>query len=205
MRIVPMHQWKVPLKYRAMLLFPSGPLELGGAADTMVWGGVPTKWREQKSTSTYILNLRRNSTGVPYYVTEASSCRHCHCRCRCLPLTTCHLPLATRHHYNHGRSVASSSLSLSSSSLSLPSPPSPPPSVIYLIVEFVLSLCPLPFLIRWWPSHPLHPPSSSLPLSSSWLSSPLLPSSSSLPTTPPPRDLFDCCVHALVPRRVISP
>ena len=26
MRIVPMHQWKVPLKYWAMLLFPSGPL-----------------------------------------------------------------------------------------------------------------------------------------------------------------------------------
>jgi len=61
-----MHQWKVPLKYRAMLLFPSGPLGLGGAADTMVWGGVPTKWREQKSTNTYILKLRRNSMGVPY-------------------------------------------------------------------------------------------------------------------------------------------
>jgi hypothetical protein len=43
MRIVPMHQWKVPLKYQAMLLFPSGPLGLGGAADTMVWVGVPTK------------------------------------------------------------------------------------------------------------------------------------------------------------------
>ena len=40
MRIVPMHQWKVPLKYRAMLLFPSGPLGLGGVADTMVWGRV---------------------------------------------------------------------------------------------------------------------------------------------------------------------
>jgi len=40
MRIVPMHyEWKVPLKYRAMLLFPSGSLGLGGAADTMVWGG----------------------------------------------------------------------------------------------------------------------------------------------------------------------
>ena len=38
MAIVPMHEWKVPLKYRAMLLFPSGPLGLGGAADTMVWG-----------------------------------------------------------------------------------------------------------------------------------------------------------------------
>ena len=38
-RIVPMHQWKVHLKYRAMLLFPSGLLGLGGAADTMVWGG----------------------------------------------------------------------------------------------------------------------------------------------------------------------
>ena len=37
MAIVPMHEWKVPLKYRAMLLFPSGPLGLGGAADTMVW------------------------------------------------------------------------------------------------------------------------------------------------------------------------
>jgi hypothetical protein len=60
MRIVPMHQWKVPLKYRAMLLFPSGPLGLGRAADTMVWGGVPAKWREQKTTSTHILRLRRN-------------------------------------------------------------------------------------------------------------------------------------------------
>ncbi len=39
MAIVPMHEWKVPLKYRAMLLFPSGPLGLGEAADTMVWGG----------------------------------------------------------------------------------------------------------------------------------------------------------------------
>jgi hypothetical protein len=89
MAIVPMHEWKVPLKYRAMLLFPSGPLGLGGAADTMVWGGVPTKWREQKSTSTYILKPRRNSTGVPYYVTKSSSSRrHCHCRCRCSPLAT---------------------------------------------------------------------------------------------------------------------
>lgn len=34
-----MHQWKVPLKYWAILLFPSGPLGLGGVADTMVWGG----------------------------------------------------------------------------------------------------------------------------------------------------------------------
>jgi hypothetical protein len=39
MRIIPMHQWKVPLKYRAMLLFPIGPLGLGGVADTMVLGG----------------------------------------------------------------------------------------------------------------------------------------------------------------------
>ncbi len=39
MIIVPVHQWKLPLKYRAMLLFRSGPLGLGGAADTMVWGG----------------------------------------------------------------------------------------------------------------------------------------------------------------------
>jgi len=30
---------KNSLKYWAMLLFPSGPLGLGGAADTMVWGG----------------------------------------------------------------------------------------------------------------------------------------------------------------------
>jgi hypothetical protein len=34
-----MHQWKVPLKYRGMLSFPSGPLGQGQAADTMVWGG----------------------------------------------------------------------------------------------------------------------------------------------------------------------
>ena len=39
MAIVPMHEWKVLLKYRAILLFPSWPLGLGGAADTMVWGG----------------------------------------------------------------------------------------------------------------------------------------------------------------------
>ena len=39
MRIIPIHQWKVPLKYQAMLLFPIGPLGLGGAADTMVLGG----------------------------------------------------------------------------------------------------------------------------------------------------------------------
>ena len=76
MAIVPVHEWKVPLKYRAMLLFPGGPLGLGGAADTMVWVGVPTKWQEQKSTSTYILKLRRNSKGVPYNVTQASSHRH---------------------------------------------------------------------------------------------------------------------------------
>ncbi len=57
MRIVPMHQWKVPLKYQAMLLFPSGPLGLGGAADTMVWGGgnykvVGTKIYEHIHTET---------------------------------------------------------------------------------------------------------------------------------------------------------
>ena len=39
MRIVPMHQWKVPLKYRAMLLFPSGPLGLGGAGGHHGLGG----------------------------------------------------------------------------------------------------------------------------------------------------------------------
>ena len=38
--------------------------------------------------STHILKLCRNSTGVPYFVTEASSCRHCHCHCHCLPLAT---------------------------------------------------------------------------------------------------------------------
>jgi hypothetical protein len=39
MGIVPIHEWKVPLKFRVMLLFqifPSGPLGLGQAADTMV-------------------------------------------------------------------------------------------------------------------------------------------------------------------------
>jgi hypothetical protein len=39
MGIIPMHEWKVPLKYRGMLTFPSGPLRLGQVADTMVWGG----------------------------------------------------------------------------------------------------------------------------------------------------------------------
>jgi hypothetical protein len=39
MGIVPMHEWKVPLKYRGMHSFPSGPLGLGQAVDNMVWGG----------------------------------------------------------------------------------------------------------------------------------------------------------------------
>jgi hypothetical protein len=95
---------------------------------------------------------------VPCNVTEASYHRHCHCHCRCRSRCHCRyrcLPLATRHPHNHSCSVASSSSSSSSSSL--PSPPSSPPSsVIYLIVVFVLSSCPLPFLIRWWPSRPPH-------------------------------------------------
>jgi hypothetical protein len=37
--IVPMYEWKVSLKYKGMLPFPSGPLGLGQAGDTMVWGG----------------------------------------------------------------------------------------------------------------------------------------------------------------------
>jgi hypothetical protein len=40
MGIIPMHEWKVPLKYWGMLTFPGGPLGLGQAADTMVWGGI---------------------------------------------------------------------------------------------------------------------------------------------------------------------
>ncbi len=46
MGIVPMHKWKVPLKYRGTLPFPSGSLGLGQAADTMVSGRVHTKCRE---------------------------------------------------------------------------------------------------------------------------------------------------------------
>ena len=46
MGIVPMHEWKVSLKYWGNLPFPSGSLGLGQVADTMVWGRVPTKWRE---------------------------------------------------------------------------------------------------------------------------------------------------------------
>ncbi len=46
MGIVPMHEWKVPLKYWITLPFPSGSLGLGQVADTMVWGQVPTKWLE---------------------------------------------------------------------------------------------------------------------------------------------------------------
>ncbi len=37
-----MHDWKVPLKYWGMLQFPSGPLGLGQAVDTM-GGGVTYK------------------------------------------------------------------------------------------------------------------------------------------------------------------
>ena len=39
MGIISIHEWKVPLKYRGMHTFPSGPLGLGQAAYTMVWGG----------------------------------------------------------------------------------------------------------------------------------------------------------------------
>jgi len=39
MDIIPMHEWKVLLKYRGTLPFPSGSLGLGQVADTMVWGG----------------------------------------------------------------------------------------------------------------------------------------------------------------------
>jgi hypothetical protein len=46
MGIVPMHELKVSLKYWGTLPFPSGSLGLGQAADIMVWGRVPTKWRE---------------------------------------------------------------------------------------------------------------------------------------------------------------
>jgi hypothetical protein len=38
--------------------------------------GVPAKWREQKTTSTYILRLRRNSKGVCNDVTEANYHHH---------------------------------------------------------------------------------------------------------------------------------
>ena len=34
-----MYEWKMPLKYWDMLSSLSGPLGLGGAADTMVWWG----------------------------------------------------------------------------------------------------------------------------------------------------------------------
>jgi hypothetical protein len=34
-----MYEWKMPLKYWGMLSSPSGPLGLGQAADTMIWGG----------------------------------------------------------------------------------------------------------------------------------------------------------------------
>jgi len=46
-----MYEWKMPLKYWGMLLYLSGPLGLGRAADTMVSvsGAVPVKWREQKN------------------------------------------------------------------------------------------------------------------------------------------------------------
>jgi hypothetical protein len=39
MVIVPMHEWKVPLKYWDTLPFPSGSLGLGQAADTWSGGG----------------------------------------------------------------------------------------------------------------------------------------------------------------------
>ncbi len=165
-----------------MLLFPSGPLGLGGAADTMVWVGVPTKWQEQKITSTYTLKLCRNSMGVPFYLTEASSCRHCHCRCRCLPLATTtttvtpwlHLHRRRRPHRHRHPHCRHHRL---------------PPLLCDLLI--VVSSCPLPFLIRWWPSRPPHLPSSSLLL---WLSS----SSSSLPTTPPLRMI--CLIVVCIPR-----
>jgi hypothetical protein len=72
MTIAPMHQWKVPLKYQAMLLFPSGPIGRGASGRLHgLGGGVPAKWREQKIMRTYIQRLHRNSKGVLCNNTEA--------------------------------------------------------------------------------------------------------------------------------------
>jgi hypothetical protein len=87
---------------------------------------------------------------VPYFVTEASSCRHSHCHCRCSPL-------ATRHHHNHGRPVASSSSSLSSSyhHRHCHHHRLPP-----LVVSTPLYCCALLLLLHTFHHHlPSHPPS----------------------------------------------
>ena len=161
----------------------------------MVWVGVPTKWREQKSTSTYILKLCRNSMGVPYNHTEASSRRHCHCRCHCLPLATTTTTVDPwlhhrrrrclhRHRHPHCRHHRRT------------------PLLCDLLI--VVLSCPLPFLIRWWPSRPPHPPSSLLSSSPLWPSP--SSSSSSSPTTPPLRGIYlIVAVYVLIPRRVVSP
>jgi hypothetical protein len=39
MGIIPMHEWKVPLMYRGMLTFPSGPLGLGQTRTPWSGGG----------------------------------------------------------------------------------------------------------------------------------------------------------------------
>ena len=98
MAIVPMHEWKVPLKYRAVLLFLSGPLGLGGVADTMVWGGyLRSGGNKNLQAHTYLsyVGIQRGAL-LCYQIIILSSP---------LPLP---LPLlATHHHHNHGHSLAS--------------------------------------------------------------------------------------------------
>ena len=60
MAIVPMHEWKMPLKYWGMLSFLSGQLGLGRAADTMAWGGYLEVEGTKITARTYILRLLRN-------------------------------------------------------------------------------------------------------------------------------------------------
>ena len=91
------------------------------------------------------------------------------------------------------------------SSLSLPSPLSPPPSyVIYLIVAFVLSLCPLPsssggghLAHRIRHHHRCCHCCCRLRRRRRGRLRHLLP--------PPPRDLFDCCVHVHCHLLMLSP
>jgi len=135
-----MHQWKVPLKYRGMLSFPSGPLGLGQAADTMVWGGnlrnggnknlqAHTYWSYVGIQLGCLILLQKH----PLVTTAATVTAIA---------GACHSPPPQPRSLRGFIVVV---FVVIVSSLALPSPPSPlPSSVIYLIV---VSACPLPSII----------------------------------------------------------
>ncbi len=58
---VPMHEWKMPMKYWGMLPSPCGPFGLLQSGGYHGQGGVPTKMAGKKSYLGIHYILRRNS------------------------------------------------------------------------------------------------------------------------------------------------